>query len=116
MQSRQLYQFGAFQLDPAEHLLLRRGERVPLTPKTFDLLVYLVENRGRLVTKNQILEAVWPDSFVEEANLTVSVSALRKALGEKRGESQFIDTIPKKGYRFIDRGGPHLLSFGKCGS
>lgn len=93
-------QFGSFQLDPAEHRLLRDGQPVPLTPKTFDLLVFLVEHRGRLVTKDQILEAVWPESFVEEANLTVSVSALRKALGEKRGENQYIDTVPKKGYRF----------------
>jgi DNA-binding winged helix-turn-helix (wHTH) protein len=90
------YQFGSFQLEPGEHLLLRDGQPVSLTPKTFELLVFLVEHRGRLVTKDQILEAVWPGSFVEEANLTVSVSALRKALGEKRGEKQYIDTIPKK--------------------
>ena len=100
MQSRQLYQFGDFELDPAEQILRRDGQPVSLTPKTFDLLVFLVEHRGRLVTKDQILEAVWQDSFVEESNLTVSVSALRKALGEKRGENQYIDTVPKKGYRF----------------
>ena len=95
-----MYKFGSFQLDPSEHLLLREGQAVPLTPKTFDLLVFLVSHPGRLVTKDQILAAVWPESFVEEANLTVSVSALRKALGERPGEKQFIDTIPKKGYRF----------------
>jgi DNA-binding winged helix-turn-helix (wHTH) protein/TolB-like protein/thioredoxin-like negative regulator of GroEL len=95
-----LYRFGSFQLDPTEHLLLREGHAVPLTPKTFDLLVFLVAHSGRLVTKDQILAAVWPESFVEEANLTVSVSALRKALGERPGEKQFIDTVPKKGYRF----------------
>lgn len=100
MQTARLYKFGSFQLDPAEHLLLREGQAVPLTPKTFDLLVFLVSHRGRLVTKDQILAAVWPESFVEEANLTVSVSALRKALGERPGEKQFIDTVPKKGYRF----------------
>ena len=100
MQTEHLYKFGAFELDPAEHLLLREGQPVPLTPKTFDLLVFLVSHRGKLVTKDQILTAVWPESFVEEANLTVSVSALRRALGERPGEKQFIDTIPKKGYRF----------------
>jgi DNA-binding winged helix-turn-helix (wHTH) protein/TolB-like protein/Flp pilus assembly protein TadD len=96
-----LYKFGSFQLDPSEHLLLREGHAVALTPKTFDLLVFLVVHSGRLVTKDQILAAVWPESFVEEANLTVSVSALRKALGERPGEKQFIDTVPKKGYRFM---------------
>jgi len=95
-----LYKFGSFQLDPTEHLLLRKGQTVPLTPKTFDLLVFLVAHRGRLMTKDQILSAVWPESFVEEANLTVAVSALRKALGERPGEKQYIDTVPKKGYRF----------------
>ncbi len=95
-----MYKFGNFQLDPTEHLLLRDGQAVPLTPKTFDLLVFLVSHPGRLMTKDQILAAVWPESFVEEANLTVSVSALRKALGERPGEKQYIDTVPKKGYRF----------------
>ena len=101
LESGRLYKFGSFQLDPAEHLLLREGQSVSLTPKTFDLLVFLVLHRGKLVTKDQILSAVWPESFVEEANLTVSVSALRKALGERPGEKQFIDTVPKKGYRFM---------------
>jgi DNA-binding winged helix-turn-helix (wHTH) protein/TolB-like protein len=104
LKTRFLYEFGSFQLDPAEHLLQRAGEPVPLAPKAFDLLVYLVEHRGRLVTlvtKDQLLTALWPESFVEEANLTVCVSALRKALGEKRGADQYIDTVPKKGYRFI---------------
>ena len=103
LQTGHLYKFGCFQLDPSEHLLLRDGQTVALTPKTFDLLVFLVSHRGRLVTKDQILEAVWPESFVEEANLTVSVSALRKALGERPGEKHYIDTVPKKGYRFTAR-------------
>jgi DNA-binding winged helix-turn-helix (wHTH) protein/TolB-like protein len=101
LQSGRLYKFGCFKLDPAEHLLLREGQSVSLTPKTFDLLVFLVSHGGKLVTKDQILAAVWPESFVEEANLTVSVSALRKALGERPGEKQYIDTVPKKGYRFM---------------
>jgi DNA-binding winged helix-turn-helix (wHTH) protein/TolB-like protein len=100
LHSEQFYQFGNFHLAPTEHLLLRDSQPVPLTPKTFDLLVFLVEHRGHLLTKDEILDAVWQGSFVEEANLTVSISALRKALGEKRGETQYIDTVPKKGYRF----------------
>jgi DNA-binding winged helix-turn-helix (wHTH) protein/TolB-like protein/Tfp pilus assembly protein PilF len=95
-----LFEFGCFRLDPAEHLLLREGRPVPLTPRTFDLLVFLVEHSGRLVSKDQIFEAVWHGSFVEEANLTVSISALRKTLGERPGGLQYIETVPKKGYRF----------------
>jgi len=101
LESGRLYKFGCFQLDPAERLLLREGQSVPLTPKTFDLLVFLVSHRCKLVTKDQILAAVWPQGFVEEANLTVCVSALRKALGERPGEKQYIDTVAKKGYRFM---------------
>jgi len=94
------YEWGPFRLEPAEHRLTRDGNPVPLAPKTFELLVFLVQNQGRLVTKNQIMEAVWPGSFVEDANLTVSISALRKALGEKNGDLRYIETVPKKGYRF----------------
>jgi DNA-binding winged helix-turn-helix (wHTH) protein/TolB-like protein len=97
---RHIYQFGLFRLDPAEHSLLRDERTVPIAPKAFELLVFLVHNRGRLVSKDQIMEAVWPGCFVEEANLTVCVSAVRKALGEKDGDLRYIETIPKKGYRF----------------
>jgi DNA-binding winged helix-turn-helix (wHTH) protein/TolB-like protein/tetratricopeptide (TPR) repeat protein len=95
-----LYEFGPFRLEPAEQLLLREQRPVALTPKNFDFLVFLVENHGRLVTKQQIMQAVWPDSCVEEANLTVSISGLRKTLGEKADGRQYIETVPKKGYRF----------------
>jgi DNA-binding winged helix-turn-helix (wHTH) protein/TolB-like protein/tetratricopeptide (TPR) repeat protein len=95
-----IYVFGPFRLEPAEHRLLCRGEPVSLTPKSFELLVYLVENHGRLVLKDQIMRAVWPGSFVEEANLTVSISALRKVLGKTADGLQYIETIPTKGYRF----------------
>jgi DNA-binding winged helix-turn-helix (wHTH) protein/TolB-like protein/Flp pilus assembly protein TadD len=100
LQTQDLFEFGCFRLNPAEHLLLRDGQRVSLTPRTFDLLVFLVEHSGRLVSKNQILDAVWHGSFVEEANLTVSIANLRKTLGETPGGLQYIETIPKKGYRF----------------
>jgi DNA-binding winged helix-turn-helix (wHTH) protein/TolB-like protein/tetratricopeptide (TPR) repeat protein len=94
------YEYGSFRLEPAERRLSRDGNPVSLAPKAFELLVYLVQNPGRLLTKEEILRAVWPDSFVEEANLTVAISSLRKVLGEKNGE-RYIETIPKKGYRFV---------------
>ena len=95
------YEFGAFRLEPSEHLLARNRQPIPLAPKAFDLLVFLVQNNGRLVTKDQIMQAIWPGSFVEEANLTVTISTLRKALGDKESGSQHIETVPKKGYRFV---------------
>jgi len=100
LKTRGFYEFGPFRLEPEEHLLLRENVPISLSPKTFDLLVFLVKNYGRLVTKEEIMQAVWPESFVEEANLTVSISALRKALGEKEG-ARHIETISKKGYRFV---------------
>ena len=84
MEGKRLYEFGPFLLDPAERVLMREGRPVPLTPKVFDLLVVLVENGGRLLGKKDLMEAVWPVSFVEEGNLTCSISSLRKALGEDR--------------------------------
>jgi Tol biopolymer transport system component/DNA-binding winged helix-turn-helix (wHTH) protein len=99
-QNKQLYEFGPFRLDPAEHLLLRDGSPVTLRPKVFDILLVLVRNCGRLVTKDELLQAVWPDSFVEEGNLNKNVSMLRQALGENPVSPQYIETVPKYGYRF----------------
>lgn len=96
-----LYEFGAFQLDAAERLLLRDGAVVPLTPKAFDVLLALVEQPGKLLEKEMLLHAVWPDSFVEEKNLADNVFKLRKALGEGENGQKFIETIPKRGYRFV---------------
>ncbi|HKW17270.1 MAG TPA: winged helix-turn-helix domain-containing protein [Terriglobales bacterium] len=93
----QAYEFGQFRLDPAERTLLRQGEAVALTPKVFDTLVYLVENSGRLITKDEFMKQVWADAFVEEATLAQSISQLRKALGDPN----VIETVPKKGYRFL---------------
>ena len=76
------YKFGDFQLDPSERLVTRSGRPISLTPKAFDLLVYLVEHHGRLVEKSTLMAALWPDSIVEEANLAFQISALRKALGD----------------------------------
>ena len=92
------YQFGPFRLDPAERLLTNRGQPISLTPKAFDLLVYLVERHGRLVEKSTLIAALWPDTIVEEANLAFQISALRKALGDSE---DLIQTVPTKGYRFV---------------
>jgi TolB-like protein/DNA-binding winged helix-turn-helix (wHTH) protein/Tfp pilus assembly protein PilF len=99
--SQQRYEFGPFQVDMAEHSLLRDGKPVPLTPKVFDLLKVLVQNNGRLVEKDELLKEVWPDSFVEEGNLNRNISILRKALGEDSSGETYIETVPKRGYRFV---------------
>jgi DNA-binding winged helix-turn-helix (wHTH) protein/TolB-like protein/Flp pilus assembly protein TadD len=96
-----LYEFGPFQLDPPERLLRRDGLPVAMTPKAFDMLVVLVERCGHLVEKNELLKTVWHGSFVEEGNLSVTVSFLRKALNDDRGEHRYIETVSKRGYRFV---------------
>jgi adenylate cyclase len=96
-----VYRFGAFLLDEKERLLTRNGAAIPLTPKVFDILLLLVQNSGSLVSKDLLLSKIWPDAFVDEANLNVNIATLRKALGERRTENQYIETIPKLGYRFV---------------
>jgi DNA-binding winged helix-turn-helix (wHTH) protein len=93
-----LYEFGPFRVDVGERLLSKQGEPVQLTAKVFDLLVVLVEHQGRLIEKEYLIKTLWPDSFVEEANLSVNISALRKALGELPNNPQYIETVPKRGY------------------
>jgi DNA-binding winged helix-turn-helix (wHTH) protein/TolB-like protein/Tfp pilus assembly protein PilF len=95
-----LYEFDRFRFDPADRLLLEDGKPVSLTPKALDILLVLVQNGTRLTTKEELMRKVWPDSFVEEANLTVNISALRKLLGETVDGQQYIQTVPKSGYRF----------------
>ncbi len=94
-------QFGAVTLIPEERLLLKDGQPVPLTPKAFDLLVVLATNPGRLLTKEHLLDAVWPGTTVEESNLSYNVFAIRKALGEHADGDRYIETVPKQGYRFV---------------
>jgi Tol biopolymer transport system component/DNA-binding winged helix-turn-helix (wHTH) protein len=96
-----IYTFGPYRLDPSERLLSRDGTALALTPKAFDLLVYLVERHGRLVEKTTLMSALWPDTIVEEANVAYNISALRKALGDDRGDAKFIETVPTRGYRFV---------------
>ncbi len=95
------YEFGRYRLNPAERVLLREEEPVPLTPKVFDILIILVENSGQVVSKDDLMKRVWPSTYVEEGNLTQNISLLRKALGETPGGVQFIETVPRRGYRFV---------------
>src|SRR5438105_2802366 len=95
------YEFGPFRIDGSERQLLRDGEVVPLTPKVFDVLLALVQNSGHILSKDEVMKLVWPDTSVEEGNLARNISTLRSALGERPRESQFIETIPWRGYRFM---------------
>ena len=98
---RSRFCFGSFVLDPAEHRLERDGTPVPLTPRVFALLLTLVENAGHLVTKETLLERVWPRTAVEEANLSVQVSRLRRLLEDGDESRRYVETVPKFGYRFV---------------
>lgn len=95
------FEFDEYRLDEAKRLLLRDGHAVSILPKAFDILIYLVRHRDRVVAKDEVMKAVWPNTFVEEANLTQNVSVIRKTLGERAGEHRFIITIPGRGYRFV---------------
>jgi len=99
-ENKRFYAFGPFRLDYAQRLLFRQDQLIPLTPKVLQILMVLVENCGRVVSKDELMKAVWPDTFVEEGNLTQNVSMLRKVLAENSGEHTYIQTIPKQGYRF----------------
>lgn len=96
-----LFEFGSFRLAPSTRQLLRSGEPIHLTPRVFDTLVFLVEHRGRVLTKDELLSALWPGVVVEENNLGQAISKLRHALGEAPGDNRFIATVPGYGYRFV---------------
>lgn len=96
-----MHRFGPFTFDPDQRLLYRNGEPVALMPKTADLLHALLERRGQVVSKEELMKRVWPDTRVEEIGLARNISLLRKALGDEDGESRLIETIPKRGYRFL---------------
>jgi DNA-binding winged helix-turn-helix (wHTH) protein/TolB-like protein/Flp pilus assembly protein TadD len=106
--SKRYFQFGEFLLDVSERALLREAEPVQLTPKAFDTLLVLLESAGSLVQKDELMRAVWPDSFVEEVGLARNISVLRKALGQDTGGQQFIETVPKRGYRFTAQVREHV--------
>jgi len=100
-QTKTNYEFGPFRLDAGERQLLRDGEVVPLRPKVFDVLLALVQHSGHILSKDEVMKLVWPDTTVEEGNLARNISTLRNALGERPREHQYIETIPWRGYRFI---------------
>jgi DNA-binding winged helix-turn-helix (wHTH) protein/TolB-like protein len=98
---RSLYEFGGFRVDPVRRRLLRSQEQVPLTPKAFSILLILLERRGGVVEKEELIQAVWPDTYVTEANLTQNISSLRKALGERANDHHYVVTVPGRGYSFV---------------
>lgn len=93
-QIRHLYEFGPFRIDPGKRLLLRGDETVPLPGKVFDILLVLVQQGQEVVSKDDLMRTVWPDSFVEESNLSQSIFLLRKALGETAQDHRYIVTVP----------------------
>ena len=98
----ELYEFGPFRVDPARETLLKAGVAVPLTPKTFQILLVLVRHGKEIVTKDDLMKTVWPDTFVEEANLSRNIFMLRKALGETAQDHRYIVTVPGRGYRLAE--------------
>ncbi|HKZ02824.1 MAG TPA: transcriptional regulator, partial [Pyrinomonadaceae bacterium] len=95
------YQFGEFTVDCDQKVLLRNGSPLALAPKVFDTLLILVDNNGRLVEKDQLIKQLWPNTFVEESNLTFNIQQVRRVLGDNAREPRFIETVAKRGYRFI---------------
>ena len=99
--TKNVYEFGPFRLELSEHRLMREGRTIPLTGKAFDTLRVLLERQGTLVPKQDLMNAVWPETRVEENNLDRNISALRKALGEQSNGGPYIETVPRVGYRFV---------------
>jgi DNA-binding winged helix-turn-helix (wHTH) protein len=96
-----LYEFAGFTIDLSERTLWRAGVMVPLAPKLAETLCLLVENQGRLMPKEELMDRLWADTFVEERNLTQNIFTLRKVLGETKAGDKFIETVPRRGYRFV---------------
>ena len=97
------YWFADFELNTSEWVLRQKGEILPLAPKALQALEILVRNGGSVVSRSEMVESLWPDAFVEESNLTVTISTLRRALGDSDTGTKFIETVPKRGYRFVPR-------------
>src|ERR1044071_10030045 len=96
-----LFQFGTFRLDAGERVLLRDGRLVPLPAKVLSTLILLVRNNGHVVEKDVLMDEVWPDEYVEEGNLAQHIFILRKAFGESTDNPKYIETVPRRGYRFV---------------
>src|SRR5258708_8809870 len=101
--AKELYEFGPFRVDPERETLQGEGEPVALTPKSFQILLVLIRHNEEVVTKDDLMKAVWPDTFVEEANLSRNIFMLRKALGETAQDHRYIVTVPGRGYRLAER-------------
>ena len=108
-EGKHFYEFGPFRLNPTERLLWRDRQAVPLQPKAFDTLLVLVQNSEKLVLKDDLMKTVWPDSFVEESNLTQNIFVLRKILEETPRDRRYIVTVPGRGYRFAEHVRTHIL-------
>src|SRR5580700_1135475 len=102
-ESRYLLTFGPFHVDPDQRLLMRGEESIPLAPKAFETLLVLLRNSGRVVMKDDLMKALWPDTFVEESNLSQHIYQLRKTLGPDAQDPQYIVTVPGRGYRFAQK-------------
>src|SRR5437870_2523793 len=102
-QNTQFYEFGPFRLEPHKRLLFRGHESIKLAPKALETLLALVERHGEVLEKDELMKRLWPDSYVEEGNLTLNISNLRKALGENPQQHQYIVTVPGRGYQFVAR-------------
>src|ERR1700722_10369614 len=102
-EGKHFYEFGPFRLNPSERLLWRDQQAIPLQPKAFDTLLVLVQNSEKLVLKDDLMKTVWPDSFVEESNLTQNIFVLRKILEETPRDRRYIVTVPGRGYRFAEQ-------------
>src|SRR5580704_8692024 len=99
---RRFYEFGPYRIDPSRDVLLRADESIPLTAKAFQTLLVLVEHSDQVMSKERLMEMLWPDTFVEESNLAKHISMVRKALGQTAQDRGYIITVPGKGYRFAE--------------
>ncbi len=99
---KELYEFGPFRVNPEKETVLRAGEPIPLTPKTFQILLVLIRHSNEVVSKDDLMKTVWPDTFVEEANLSRNIFMLRKALGERPQDHRYVVTVPGRGYRLAE--------------
>src|ERR1700677_2721739 len=101
MRNKEIFQFGEFHVEALARVLRREEEILALNRRAFDVLLYLVQNSGRILTHDELLKNVWPDTYVDENSLAQSISALRRALGEKPGDNSYIITLPGRGYQFV---------------
>src|SRR4030095_15998614 len=106
--SGHIHRFSDFTIDIEQKVLLRGGKAIPIAPKVFETLLALVENHGRIVLKEELMKRLWPDTFVEESNLTFNIQQLRKSLGDNAREPLYIETIPRRGYRFMAKITPRV--------